>query len=121
MAWRYQQSSGVLSLNGTAVSKGYSGGGRGRNDPAMQGVKGIGPIPRGRWRMTAVNDSRNTGPFTITLEPEPGTDALGRSEFRVHGDSVTRPGTASRGCIILPRAIRDRLWAAADHVIEVVA
>lgn len=118
--WRWDQSSGELSRAGAFVSKGYAGAGRGKNNPALQAAKGVGPIPRGRWRMTGVKDSPNTGPFTIVLEPEPGTDTLGRSAFRVHGDSIANPGTASHGCIILTRAARERMWASGDRLIEVV-
>ena len=67
-----------------------------------------------------MKDSPNTGPFTILLEPAPGTDTLGRSAFRIHGDSVRAPGTASHGCIILPRAIRDHIWRSGDRDLEVV-
>ena len=119
--WCWDQSAGTLSRDGKVVGSGYSGGGRGKNNPSMQAARGVGPIPRGRWRMTAVKDSPNTGPFTIVLEPEPGTDTCGRSAFRVHGDSVAHPGTASHGCIILPRALRERLWRSGDRLIEVVA
>lgn len=118
--WIWDQSAGVLSRGGAAVGRGYAGTGRGKNNPSMQDARGVGPIPRGRWRMTAVKDSPNTGPFTIVLEPEPGTDARGRSAFRVHGDSVANPGTASHGCIILPRALRQAMWRSGDRLIEVV-
>lgn len=40
--------------------------------------------------------------------------------FRIHGDSIRAPGTASHGCIILPRAIRDRIWASGDRALQVV-
>ncbi len=118
--WIWDQSAGTLARDGAIVSRGYAGAGRGRNNPAMQGVRSVGPLPRGRWQMTGVKDSPNTGPYTIVLEPCPGTDALGRSAFRVHGDSVRAPGTASRGCIILPRAIRERMWRSGERIIEVV-
>lgn len=118
--WVWDQSAGTLWHAGTLVSRGYAGNGRGKNNPALQDVRSVGPIPRGLWRMTGVKDSSNTGPFTIVLEPEPGTDTRGRSAFRVHGDSVRNPGTASRGCIILPRAVRERMWRSGDRLIEVV-
>jgi len=118
--WRWDQSAGELSLNGAYVSSGYAGKGRGKNNPALQGVKSVGPIPRGKWKMVAVKNSPNTGPFTIVLVPLPGTDTLGRSEFRVHGDSIKSPGTASRGCIILPRKVRERMWSNPERVLEVV-
>jgi hypothetical protein len=120
MAWVWDQSAGTLSFGGSIVGNGYAGNGRGKNNPSMQAAQGVGPIPRGLWRMVGVKDSPNTGPFTIVLQPEPGTDALGRSEFRVHGDSVKNPGTASHGCIILQRAIREKIWRSGDKLIQVV-
>jgi len=119
--WTWDQSAGALSRAGAVVSCGYSGAGRGKNNPALQAAVGIGPIPRGRWRIVAVKDSANTGPFTIVLEPEAGTDTHGRSAFRIHGDSIANPGSASHGCIILPRGIRQAIWASKDRLLEVVA
>jgi len=118
--WTWDQSAGSLAWEGKVVAFGYAGKGAGKNNPDMQDVKKTGPIPRGLWRMTGVKNSPKTGPFTIVLVPEAGTDARGRSEFRVHGDN--RTGTASEGCIILPRPIRDRLWEnrAKAPLIEVV-
>jgi len=119
MSYVWDQSAGTLSKNGVLVSKGYSGNGRGKNNPIMQSAQGVGPIPRGKWMMVGVKDSPNTGPFSIVLEPCEGTDALGRSAFRIHGDSVANPGTASHGCIILPRKVRDAMYKL-NRVIEVI-
>ena len=66
--WTYDQSSGELrDGTGKLVSRGYSGHGRGKNNPSLQGVKGVGPIPRGRWKMQSIYDSANVGPRAITL------------------------------------------------------
>lgn len=123
--WTWDQSAGTLHHNGVFVSRGYSGKGRGVNNPAMQGVQGVGPIPRGRWKLVNRYDSANVGPFTITLHavdatPNDTHDATGRGAFRIHGDSIRAPGTASKGCIILPRVIRERMWRSGDHDLEVV-
>ncbi len=120
--WRWDQSAGTLSHNGKAVGKGYAGHGEGKNNPAMQDVRSVGPIPAGLWRMVSVKDSPKTGQFTIVLMPEPGTDTRGRSEFRIHGDSRKAPGTASEGCIILNRTIRETIWASREKepLIEVI-
>ncbi len=124
--WIYRQSTGVLSRNGRDVAKGYSGRERGRNNPATQAMAGTGPIPCGRWQMVDIYDSATVGPRTITLravDATPGDDrhdATGRSAFRIHGDSIARPGTASRGCIILPRVTRLEMWQSGDHALEVV-
>lgn len=119
--WSYSQSTGVLSLNGKPFSRGYSGNGRGKNNPSMQAARGVGPVPRGKWTIGMPHDSPNTGPFTMDLDPYAGTDTCGRSAFRIHGDSIDHPGEASHGCIILPRAVRLKIWNSEDHEIEVVA
>lgn len=126
MTWRYDQSSGVLSLNGAFVSQGYSGKGRGKNNPALQGERGVGPLPAGKWKIVGKYDSKSVGPYALTLYADDGklddTHAgTGRGAFRIHGDSIARPGDASNGCIILPRAIREKIWLSGDRDLEVVA
>ena len=124
--WIWRQTSGqLLDASGQLVSTGYSGKGRGRNNPALQGVQGIGPIPQGMWRLVRLYDSDNVGPATIALDAvdaKPGDDRhepTGRSAFRIHGDSIRAPGTASRGCIILPRADRLKLWRSNIRLLKV--
>lgn len=124
--WLWDQSAGKLYRDGMFVTVGYAGKGRGKNNPNMQGVPGIGPIPQGRWNIGAPYNSKNTGPFTLTLTAVDGTtddrhDPTGRSAFRIHGDSIKAPGTASKGCIILPRIIRERIWRSGDRDLSVVA
>jgi hypothetical protein len=119
--WIWDQSAGELRRAGALVSRGYAGNGRGVNNPAMQSAQGIGPIPRGRWKMTELRlTGASTGPYTIVLEPLAGTDACGRSAFRIHGDNARLDQSASHGCIILPRAIRERIWNSGDRDLEVV-
>lgn len=124
--WTWDQSAGTLSRNGAVVSRGYSGKGRGKNNPALQAERGIGPLPRGRYRIGTPRTSARTGPFAMDLFPVDATpgdtrhDATGRSAFQIHGDSIKAPGTASSGCIILPRSIREMIWRSGDHVIEVI-
>lgn len=120
--WTYDQSTGALSRAGKIVAHGYSGADLGKNNPAMQAAKGIGPLPRGRWMIVGTPyTSGNTGPYTMALRAETGTDTCGRGDFRIHGDSIAHPGTASHGCIILPRAVRGAIWASGDRDLEVVA
>lgn len=37
----------------------------------------------------------------------------------IHGDSIARPGTASEGCVILDRSMREQIWSGGDHTLEV--
>lgn len=125
--WRWDQSAGELTHNGRFISRGYSGNGRGKNNPSLQGVAGVGPIPAGRWKIGAPYNSANVGPYVLPLDAvdaKPGDDThqpTGRGAFRIHGDSIKAPGTASKGCLILPRNVRQAIWASGDHDLEVVA
>jgi hypothetical protein len=118
--WIWHQSAGLLT-RGEKSWRGYSGAGRGRNNPTLQAAVGIGPIPQGKWTIVDRHDSPNTGPYTLSLTPEPDTPTFGRSQFRIHGDSIAHPGTASHGCIILPRAVREAIWHSGDRDLAVVA
>lgn len=120
MTHKYDQSSGVWTFPDGKTATGYSGNGRGKNNPSMQAVVAVGPIPRGKWQIQPPYNSANVGPYALILDPLPGTDTKGRSAFRIHGDSIKNPGTASHGCIILPRVIRERIWASGDRVLEVI-
>jgi len=119
--WTWDQSAGALSRAGAIVSRGYSGRGRGLDNPGMQAVQGVGPIPAGRWRFAAIAEDNHTGPFSIIIMPAPGTDTLGRAGFRCHGDNARLDHSASHGCIILPRADRQKIWASGDRDLLVVA
>jgi len=120
MTWIYDQSSGTLSRNGALVpgALGYAGAGVHKNRPASQNLPNRGPIPRGAWTIGGYTNSK--GPLTITLTAKAGTNTFGRSAFRIHGDSIQSPGTASEGCIIMPYSIRAMIITSGDHDLEVV-
>jgi Protein of unknown function (DUF2778) len=118
--WTYRQSTGELLKDGSFIAQGYSGHGNGKNNPAAQSTHNVGPIPAGAWTVTGVPvDTSTHGPFVLRLEPCNGTQTFGRSGFLIHGDSRTNPGGASQGCIILPRFIRERVWASTDRALTV--
>ncbi len=119
--WTYSQADGKLSQNGAQRGAGYSGFAEGKNNPAMQGIHDVGPIPVGSYQIGPPHDTPSHGPFVLALTPSAETNTFGRSGFLIHGDSVSNPGTASHGCIILPRALRQAIWDSGDHQIEVVA
>ena len=122
--WVWDQSAGELRRNGEVIAKGYSGKGRGRNNPALESVRATGPIPRGKWKIVEKYDSASVGPYALKVFAVDGklddTHArTGRGAFRIHGDN--RTDTASEGCIILPRNIRQMIWESGDRDLEVVA
>jgi hypothetical protein len=122
LAWTYSQKTGELQQDGKHVGSGYSGAGVGKNKPEMQGAHNVGPIPAGDWTITGppINTSEH-GPYVLRLHPEPETETFGRGGFLMHGDSKEHPGTASEGCVIMPRAVREQVWKSGDRDLEVVA
>lgn len=126
MAWLWDQSAGELWRGGALISRGYSGRGRGVNNPALQGERAVGPIPAGRWRIVERYDSANVGPYALVLHAADATpnddrhDPTRRSAFRIHGDNARGDRSASKGCIILPRKVREAIWNSGDRDLEVV-
>lgn len=119
MPWTYRQTTGVLTdPNGNiAASNGYSGAGRGRNNQAMERAANVGPIPRGSYRIGGAHMSSHTGPVSMNLSPTGATNTYGRSAFLIHGDNVTH--TASQGCVILSRDVREQINNSTDRTLVV--
>lgn len=118
----YSQSTGVLGIGVeshddggifTAIAVlavGYSGAGEHTNQPQSQHLVGKGPIPRGVWFISEVQTRSDTGPVSVKLLPEDGRKVPGgRSGFFIHGDNKYQNQSASRGCPIFPRYIREFL------------
>lgn len=118
--WTFDQSSGKLYHNQDYVADGYSGHELGKNNPKMEAARGVGPIPRGIWAIGKPRLSKQVGPVAIPLTPLADTNTFHRSAFFIHGDSIKNPGQASHGCIIMPRVVREEIWASDDHVLTVV-
>jgi hypothetical protein len=85
----------------------------------MERVRNVGPIPRGRYRIGAQHAHPTEGPLTMSQTPV-GHSAHGRTNFLIHGDSVSHPGNASEGCIILNHAVRQAIATSGDNDLEVV-
>ena len=104
----------------SSVGFGYSGLGEGKNNPRMIQVVGVGPIPPGNYTIGPAFTSPQSGPITMRLTPEEGTEVYGRSGFEMHGDSKEHPGQASHGCTVMPPWARKRVAAAEDRELLVV-
>lgn len=121
MTWRYRQSTGALSLDGEHVADGYAGKGDGKNNPDMQDAHNVGPLPRGLYTIGEPCDTQTHGPYVLRLTPDGANEMCGRAGFLIHGDSSSHPGSASEGCIIMPRAVREQIWDSGDRDLEVLA
>lgn len=84
----------------------YAGGGPWKNDPAAVARQGEGPLPPGHYRIGYPRHSAHLGPYVLDLIQLTG-ETFNRSLFRIHGDNRTHD--ASRGCIIAPHWVRERV------------
>ncbi|MGA9898743.1 MAG: tlde1 domain-containing protein [Terriglobales bacterium] len=125
--WIYVQKTGELLRDGLHIAVGYSGfddpdsGQKGKNNPELARIEEVGPIPVGKYSIGTPHDTVTHGPFALPLTADPGNEMFGRSAFLMHGDSVVEPGTASRGCIIMSRAVRTQVAESGDKVLQVIS
>lgn len=112
----YAQASGRLWLRdeGTlekvaSLGRGYSGHSPYVNKTEAEGLVAAGPIPRGSYRLVGPFNHVRLGPVVFYLDPAKGTNLFGRSGFFIHGDNAYGNQTASHGCIVLSRAIREKI------------
>jgi len=120
--WTFEQATGRLfDDSGTHVATGYSGGAGGKrsdavNNPIMQSVKGVGPLPQGIYYLQDPVEHSHLGPYAIPLKPSNLNTMYGRDGFYCHGDNAKMDESASDGCIIMPRAVREEMYEATDQL-----
>jgi RHS repeat-associated protein len=126
-SWEYSQSTGQMTHvlpDGTRVNvgQGYSGHGQGLNTPQAQNQSNTGPIPQGTWHIDHQQDNITGAghklPASMRLDPAPGTTT--RGGFLIHGDNARRDHSASNGCIILNKDIRNQIGRSGDNMLRVV-
>ncbi|MBU1231092.1 MAG: DUF2778 domain-containing protein, partial [Proteobacteria bacterium] len=106
----YSHKSGNLTgPDGAHLGTGYAGQKEGKNNTNAEGIKGVGPIPQGNWRMEEVKTNKWPEP-SYKLTPDDETrkrvEALGRDpdSFYIHAqarDEARRGRGDSEGCIAL--------------------
>jgi hypothetical protein len=121
MTWRYVQRTGALSHDGVPIAVGYSGHGDGCNNPDLQAVPNVGPIPAGRYTIGPAFHHPLCGPVSMRLTPAPDDEMFGRSGFLIHGDNAALNHTASDGCIVLDHPRRVMIAASDDRDLVVVS
>lgn len=118
--WNYTIGTGeMVDAFGEVIGTGYSGSPAGKNNPDMQELHDVGPIPEGLWHIGHIDTEK--GQITIHLSPDTTTDTFGRSGFLIHGDSSAHPGAASEGCIVLPHDVRVAISLSPDKLLYVKA
>lgn len=123
MPFVYRQVSPIMTHDGVIMraSTLYSGHGSGLNNPALEAMANVGPIPAGLWRIIEWLDHyEDKGPIVARLEPV-GHDAHKRSGFLIHGDNSLSNHSASHGCIIADHDLRTAMRAIPDFALQVVA
>jgi RHS repeat-associated protein len=132
--WIYSQGSGQLfhqpsdSFGGgppTPVGPpGYTGHGLGVNNPALELIPSVGPIPIGSYsigpQQTNVTGAGLRLPGSMRLTPDPANWMYGRGGFLIHGDNSRQDRSASEGCIIEGPAVRNSIGKSADRVLRVI-
>ena len=136
MPWTYQQSTGNLTdPTGAPTGQGYSGNNAGLNNPVDEYLMDQGPIPHGSYTIGPAFTHPMCGPVSMRLAPGPATVTGGRDGFLMHGglqsDYISPDGltiapaspaqSASDGCIIMARAVRQLVSASADRTLQVIA
>lgn len=124
----YEQSTGLWkSEDGRVLAQCYSGAGEGKNNPDLEQVIDVGPVPVGWYTLqepeyTEPGEMSPHGPYVVPLKPDTGNTMFHRGGFLVHGDNVHAPGTGSEGCVIpltgkvdgdvvlVGRMLREALW-----------
>ncbi|HEX4002325.1 MAG TPA: tlde1 domain-containing protein [Candidatus Acidoferrales bacterium] len=101
---------------------GYSGAGIGKNNPAAQSDKDVGPIPCGFYSIAGlIERDPACGEYVLVLIPDATNEMFGREGFRWHGDSLEHPGEASHGCVVSARSLRAEAWQGTDHNLQVIS
>lgn len=99
------------------LATGYSGHGPGRNQPKLEAVHNVGPIPKGLYTIgkpqcCAPVPPGPHGPYILPLTPN-GHDAHGRTGLLCHGNNSKND--ASLGCLIQSFPVRQRMGGSSSH------
>lgn len=121
--WFWVQRTGELLRGRELFARGYAGRGKGKNNPELQYVRSTGPLPQGSYQLVGPpHEGGHMGPDVLYLAPAPDNEMGGRGGFFIHSDSVSHPGEASEGCIVIdPPALRWAMWRTGDRYLTVIA
>ena len=120
--WTFEQLTGKISNNaGDVVGIGYAGHELGKNNPQLQNIKNVGPLPTGIYTIEQPGDDPVVGRYAMRLCPDPTNDMYGRADFFIHGDNPNHIGESSDGCIVVALGVRQEIWDSNDHTLKVIS
>ena len=93
---------------------------KGRNNPLMQDVHFIGPLPQGVYRVGEWGMHHPVGDLSAPLTQIAG-ETYGRNAFFIHGPGGADPENSSEGCIVIPHNDRVAVAALQPETITVTA
>jgi Protein of unknown function (DUF2778) len=111
MNLNYSQTSGLVTDDtGITIAKGWAGKGKGKNNPAEQAEKCVGPLPQGKYTVQGWYTHPNLGPLVARLIQVEG-ETFGRDAFYIHGPASNpeKYGQESKGCVVVPRHDREKI------------
>jgi hypothetical protein len=117
----YSQPAGTLTdASGSLLGTGYSGHPPYVNVASAENLPNQGPCPRGQYTLIPIADGGHLGPCVFRLVAAPSNEMFGRSGFYIHGDDAAMDHTASDGCLIFDRPIRETILSGGDFVLQIV-
>lgn len=117
--WTYQVTTGLMHHGNVLKGVGYSGHDEGLDNPNMENVRAVGPIPRGRWQIGTFFDHPHLGSIVAHLSPI-NTQVFGRSGFFIHGDNKSHNHSGSDGCIVADHSLREAIRDSGDKELSVI-
>ena len=132
MNLNFSQSTGIITQdNGVVVTTlAFAGnnyradmnptGIKGRNNPLIQDVHCIGPLPQGLYRVGTWGTYHPVGQNAAPLT-QIGGNTYGRSGFFIHGPGANDPMNSSEGCICVPHDDRMKIIALNPTTVTVTA
>jgi hypothetical protein len=109
--YTYSQSTGELKHYSEVIGKGYSGKDKGKNNPAMQDTKDIGPVPAGEYEIIMkMADPKSKG-FGSKLKLNPAANFTKRwpaEDIWIATESLP-PGNHPAIFIVFTRQVIDRI------------
>lgn len=104
--------------SGSVIGLGHAGHDAGRNNPDMEAVHAVGPLPKGFYYIEPERSDAVLGIVSMRLTPVPENIMYGRAGFFIHAPEF------SEGCIVLQTPARCEIAEAVRkgrNILQVIA